>query len=116
MRCQMRKEHIIGGLVVFGIGLFLLYLNSVFVAEFIKGIVQPALILIGLFCLAAAILGGEELKIINAIAALVFLAVGLYGLYDEFYSVLDFFKGFIPVFLIILGAVSLVHGIKTLRN
>ena len=110
----MRKGHIIGGLVVFGIGLFLLYLNSAVVAEFMKGIVQPTLILLGLLCLAAAIFGRNDFKKINAVAAVIFLVIGLYGLYDEYYAVLDFFSGFIPIFLIVGGMISLVCGIKKL--
>jgi len=110
----MRKGHIIGGLVVFAIGLFLLYLNSAVVAEFMKGIVQPTLILLGLLCLAAAIFGRNDFKKINAVAAVIFLVIGLYGLYDEYYAVLDFFSGFIPIFLIVGGMISLVCGIKKL--
>lgn len=110
----MRKGHIIGGLIVFGIGLFLLYLNSAVVAEFIKGIMQPILILLGLLCLTAAIFAENEFKKINAAAAVIFLVIGLFGLYDEYYAVLDFFSGFIPVFLIVCGMISLVYGFKKL--
>ncbi len=108
----MRKGQIIGGLTVFGIGLFLLYLNSAIVAEFIKGIVQPIFILLGLLCLAAAIFAGNDFKKINAVAAVLFLAVGLYGLWDEYYAVLDFVSGFTPVFFIVCGTISLDYGIK----
>jgi ABC-type proline/glycine betaine transport system permease subunit len=108
----MRKGHIIGGLTVFGIGLFLLYLNSAIVAEFIKGLVQPVLILLGLICLAAAIFARNDFKKINGVAAVIFLAVGLYGLWDEYYAVLDFVSGFTPVLFIVCGTISLVYGVK----
>ena len=110
----MRKNHIIGGLIVFALGLFLLYLFSPYVVELIKGAIQPALILIGLIALAAAILGDNDFKKINFIVAAVFLLLGLYGLYDEYYAVMDFFYGLLPPLLIVVGLVSVFHGIKKL--
>ncbi|HUV49755.1 MAG TPA: hypothetical protein VMW78_01870 [Anaerolineae bacterium] len=111
----MRKAHIIGGQIVFGLGLFLLYLNSTFVVEFIKGAIQPIIILLGLLCLAVGVLGKTGFKKINLAAAAIFLILGLYGLYDEYYAVADFFNGFFPVLLIIAGVISIVHGIKKLN-
>ncbi len=108
----MRKGHIILGLTVFGIGLFLLYLNSAIVAEFIKGLVQPVLILLGLLCLAAALFARDDFKKINAVAAVLFLAVGIYGLWDEYYAVLDFVSGLTPLLFLVCGTICLVYGIK----
>ena len=110
----MRKNHIIGGLILFSIGLFLLYLFSPYVVELMKGALQPALILIGLVALAAAILGNNSYKKINFIVAVVFLFLGAYGLYDEYYAVLDFFYGLMPPLFIAVGLVSVFHGIKKL--
>ena len=110
----MRKNHIIGGLIVFGVGLFLLYLYSPYVVELIKGAMQPILIVIGLVATAAAILGNRDFKKMNTIVAAIFLFLGLYGLYDEYYAVMDFFNGLFPLLLIVVGLVSVFHGIKRL--
>lgn len=111
----MRKSHIIGGQLVFGLGLFLAYLNSAFVVEFIKGSVQPIFILFGIVALAAAIFDRTAFKKINYIMAALFLGLGLYGLYDEYYAVLDFFYGLMPPALILSGLVSVTHGIRTIK-
>ena len=110
----MRKGHIIGGLVVFGCGVFLLYLNSAYTVEFIKGALQPIIILIGLIALAAAVLGPTAFRKVNYIVAVVFLFLGLYGLYDEYYVVVDFVLGLLPILLIAVGVVSAVYGVKRL--
>ena len=110
----MRKNHIIGGLIVFGLGLFLLYLYSPYVVEFMKGVLQPVLILIGLVALAAGIFGSNDFKKVNFVVAAVFLFLGLYGLYDEYYAVMDMFYGVMPPLLIVAGLVSVAHGIRKL--
>ena len=83
----MRKNHIAGGLIVFSLGLFLVYLNTPFVVQFIKGLLQPLFILVGAVAGIAAVLGDRTLRNINLGVAVVFLFVGLYGLYDEYYTV-----------------------------
>jgi hypothetical protein len=110
----MRKNHIIGGLIVFGAGLFLLYLYSPYVGELIKGAIQPMLIVIGLVAMAAAILGDEGFKKPNFAVAAIFLFLGLYGLYEEYYAVMDFFNGLFPPLFIVVGLVCILHGIKKL--
>ena len=110
----MRTNHIIGGLILFSGGLFLLYYFSPYVVEFIKGAIQPTLIALGLVALAAAIFGNETFKKMNYIAAALFLLLGLYGLYDEYYAVMDFFSGAMPPLLVIAGLVSVLHGIRKL--
>ncbi|MBF0226396.1 MAG: hypothetical protein HQK76_13155 [Desulfobacterales bacterium] len=108
----MRLNHIIGGQIIFGIGLFLVYLNSFIVFEIFKGVMQPITIFLGLVALSSAIFGKAELRKPNAIAAGALLVIGAYGVYDEFYAVLDFFNGFIPIFLILAGGVGVGYGIK----
>jgi hypothetical protein len=110
----MRKNHVVGGLIVFGAGLFSLYLYSPYVVELLKGALQPLLILIGLLAMAAAILGKRDFKKINLGVAAIFLLLGLYGFYDEYFAVMDFFSGFLPPMLVVGGLVSVIHGIKTL--
>ncbi|MBF0234328.1 MAG: hypothetical protein HQK65_15010 [Desulfamplus sp.] len=111
----MRKAHIIGGLIVFGTGLFLAYLNSAMVVEFIKGAIQPITIILGFVALASALLGKKIYRTINSVLAGLFLVVGFYGMYDEYYAVLDFFYGFFPIFLVGAGSISLVYGIMKLK-
>ena len=110
----MRKNHIIGGVIVFSAGLFLLYLYSPYVVELIKGAMQPLLILIGLVALAAGILGDRNLRKANFITATLLLVLGLYGLFDEYYAVMDFFYGLMPPLLVAVGIVSIIHGVKKL--
>lgn len=111
----LRKGHAISGCIIFGIGLFFCYVNSVYVVEFFKGLVQPLTILIGLTALAAAILGKKQFAKFNYGVAIVSLIVGSYGLYDEYYAVLDFFYGFMPLALLFGGIVAVVHGVKKLK-
>ena len=110
----MRRNHVIGGLILFSVGLFLLYLFSPYVVELFKGALQPALIAIGLTALAGAILWNKEFKRMNLIVAVIFLLLGLYGLYDEYYAVMDFFSGMMPPLLVVAGLFCVFHGIKKL--
>lgn len=112
LKVQMRKNHVIGGLILFAIGLFLFYINSLYVAEFVKGAIQPFLILVGLVATGVAIFGKSNFKKMNIIVGAFFLFIGLYGLYDEYYAVVDFFNGGIPPLLILVGIVSVLNGIR----
>jgi hypothetical protein len=113
---HMRVKHIIGGLVVFSVGLFLCYLNSALVVEFIKGALQPILILVAIWAAAGSMFGNTRLKTVTGIIAALCFLIGIYGLYDEYYTVLDFFTGLLPLLLILGGVVSVTYGIKMLRN
>ncbi|MBF0451866.1 MAG: hypothetical protein HQK75_14270 [Candidatus Magnetomorum sp.] len=110
----MRKSHIIGGVILFGTGLFLAYANSVYVVEVFKGAIQPITILIGLTAIAAAFFGKQAFKKMNYGVGTVCLLIGFYGLYDEYYAVMDFFYGLLPLFLFASGIIAIVHGIKKL--
>lgn len=107
----MRIGHIIGGQIVFAIGLFLLYLNSAIVAGFMKGLAQPILLLLGIFFVVAAIFGKEVFRKINAVVGVLFMGVGAYGLYDEWYPTLDFITGGSPIFFIVAGVILLACGV-----
>lgn len=111
----MRKNHVIGGVVVFSAGLFLCYHYSPYVVEVIKGAMQPVLILAGLVALSAGILGNRELRKANLVMASLLLILGLYGLFDEYYAVIDFFYGLMPPLLVCAGILSIVYGVKKLR-
>nr|ASQ41199.1 magnetosome protein MamI-1 [Candidatus Magnetananas rongchenensis] len=110
----MRKGHIIGGVLAFSTGLFFSFYYSVYVVEVIKGVVQPVFIVLGFIALAVAVFGKTEFKKINYVVAVVSLILGFYGLYDEYYAVLDFLYGFVPILLIVTGVIGVVHGIKKL--
>ena len=111
----MRLAHIIGGQILFGLGLFLVYLNSAVVVEVFKGAIQPVIILLGLLAFAAAVFGKKDFRKINATIAGVLIVLGIFGLYDEYYAVVDFLHGFIPLFLFVTGIVAVISGIKQLK-
>ncbi|MBF0103026.1 MAG: hypothetical protein HQK77_19180 [Desulfobacterales bacterium] len=111
----MRWNHIIGGQIVFGLGLFLVYLNSVVVVEIFKGAIQPVIIILGIIAIMASVFGKKEFRKPNAVAGGVLLALGIYGLYDEYYAVVDFIYGFLPLFLVFIGLIGVTHGIKQLK-
>jgi uncharacterized membrane protein len=110
----MRKNHIIGGVIVYGVGIFLVYLYRPYVIEFVKGAIQPIFILISLVAMAATIFGNRKLRKINLTVFIVFLFLGLYGFYDEYYAVVDFFNGLLPPLLVATGLIAVVQGIKKL--
>ena len=111
----MRITHIIGGLLIFSGGLFLAYQNSAVVVMVFKGALQPLMIIAGFVALVAALLGPPTHRTFNAIFAGLLLVVGFFGLYDEYYVVLDFCYGILPVLLVVGGTVSLAYGIKKLK-
>lgn len=47
---------------------------------------------------------------LHIIAGLFFVALGIWGLYDEFYYVADFVKGGLPIFMILFGLVATLAG------
>ncbi len=110
----MRKNHVVGGLIVFGTGLFLVYYFSPYVVELIKGAIQPIFILIGLVALGAAILGKKSFRQMNSVVAAIFLILGGYGFYDEYYAVMDFFHGLLPLLFMVTGITLVIYGIKKL--
>ena len=111
----MRLAHIIGGQIIFGLGRFLLYLNSAVAVVVFKGAIQPIIILLGLVAFAAAIFGKKDFRKINAAIAGVLTVLGIFGLYDEYYAVIDFLHGFIPLFLFTTGIIAVISGIKQLK-
>lgn len=100
--------------MVFSLGLFLVYMNIAFVVQFFKGLLQPVFILIGATAAAAAFLSNPKFRNINLVVAVVFLGIGLYGLYDEYYTVVDFLHGLFPPLFIVGGLVCVIYGIKKL--
>jgi hypothetical protein len=108
----MRIVHIVCGLLAFGVGLFLTYLYSPLVVGVFKGLVQPVALLFGLLALLSVVFNRTVHKKINLTAAIILLAVGGYGLYDEWIATKDFFVGAMPVVLVLFGALAVTHGVK----
>ena len=47
---------------------------------------------------------------VNIILGLFFLALGIWGLFDEYYYVADFVKGGLPLVLMLCGLVAMLAG------
>ncbi|MCK5254721.1 MAG: hypothetical protein KAQ81_01765 [Deltaproteobacteria bacterium] len=115
----LRPKHIVTGLVFFGCGLYLTFLNILYVVEFLKGLAQPILLVVGLTALTAGIFSApkssKSMKMISLVVGVLCVAVGCYGVYDEYYATMDFIRGLLPPLLIVAGLTALIHGITRLR-
>jgi len=111
---RMRYKHIVGGLLCFGVGLFLAYMWSPLVVECFKGAVQPITLAIGVLALLSVVFDKTRHKKINLTVAVVFLAVGGYGFYDEYIAVKDLMYGAGPIALVVFGLLAITNGIKSL--
>lgn len=47
---------------------------------------------------------------VNIILGLFFIALGIWGLFDEYYYVADFLKGSFPILLMLSGLVATLAG------
>jgi UDP-N-acetylmuramyl pentapeptide phosphotransferase/UDP-N-acetylglucosamine-1-phosphate transferase len=106
--------HLLIGIVALGIGVFGIYDEYFTVVEFIKGFLQPLFALIGFIAILAGLLSTKP-KTGHIIFGLLFLGVGIYGFFDEYYAVLDFFKGSVPLAMLVIGMVSVASGVKQLK-
>jgi hypothetical protein len=52
----------------------------------------------------------------HIIFGLFFLALGIWGVFDEYYYVADFFKGGVPLFLIFVGLLATLAGFIPLKR
>ena len=112
-----RPKHIIGGVIVLGMGLFLALNNMLYVVEFIKGVAQPVLIIIGLIALCAGLFKSKNsFRKLNLLLGPLFLGLGIYGFYDEYYATMDFINGIMPILLVVIGLGALIHGIKQIKK
>ena len=110
-----RKFHLIFGIFMLFAGIYGIYDEVFNVVDFLKGIIQPLLIIFGaLFTFIGINRKSNQKPYI--FFGVVFLFVGLYGLYDEWYCVMDFFKGSYPPIIIVLGTLALITGIKKLKS
>ena len=110
----MRRWHVIGGAIALGLGIVGIYDEYFTVVEFLKGFLQPLFALIGLIAILAGLLTIKP-KIGHVVFGAVLLGVGIYGFFDEYYAVLDFFKGSVPLVLLLVGMVQVVAGVKHLE-
>lgn len=113
----MRYNHVIAGMILFGTGLFLALYNILYVVEFIKGGLQPVFLMIGLAAAGAAVFHPHKTnRKVNIGVAILFLFVGGYGVYDEYFATMDFLSGILPLLMLVGGFLSLLHGISRLKQ
>lgn len=110
----MKIGHIIAGVIAVSLGIYGVFDEYFVVVEFIKGSIQPLLFLAGVLGILAGILT-NKFKTSLVVFGLLFTGLGVYGFMDEYYATLDFFKGAIPPFLLVLGMVAVVGGIRQLE-
>ena len=110
----MRKVYLIGGTLALGLGIFGIYDEYFTVIEFIKGVMQPIFIIAGLIAILAGLLTSKP-KMGHVVLGVVFLGLGIYGFFDEYYATLDFFKGSVPLIMLFIGMVSVVAGVKKIE-
>lgn len=53
---------------------------------------------------------------ISIVAGLFFIAIGIWGIFDEYYYVSDFLKGCIPVTLMACGLVAVLAGCMPIKK
>ena len=100
---RTRLPHILGGAAALGLGVYGIYDEYFVVIEFLQGFLQPLLALVGIVSMLAGILGSRT-RPGHIVCGLLLLGVGLYGFFDEYYATLDFFKGAVPVALLLVCA------------
>ena len=110
----MRVWHIGLGATALGLGIVGIYDEYFTVIEFIKGFVQPLTALIGFIAVLAGLMSVKQ-KTGHIVFGLVMLGIGIYGFFDEYYAVLDFFKGSVPLLMLVIGMISVASGIKQLK-
>jgi hypothetical protein len=48
---------------------------------------------------------------LNIILGLFAIALGIWGLFDEYYYIADFIKGGLPIFLMLSGLIAILAGV-----
>ncbi|HEY3359027.1 MAG TPA: hypothetical protein VGQ83_37600 [Polyangia bacterium] len=110
----MRPVHILGGAVAFGVGLWGIYDEYFVTIEFLKGAMQPITALIGLVAVIAG-MARVRPSAGHIVFGLVLLSLSIYGFYDEYYAVIDFLKGALPLAMVGAGCVAVASGVNRLR-
>ena len=52
-----------------------------------------------------------EETMLSIILGLFFIALGIWGLFDEYYYVADFIKGGLPIVLVLAGLIATLAGV-----
>ncbi|MBF0106077.1 MAG: hypothetical protein HQM16_12210 [Deltaproteobacteria bacterium] len=110
-----RKFHLVFGIIMLALGLYGIYDESMNTVDCLIGIIQPLMVVAGLVVIFVGIYKSEHKKPLVAIGVALFI-VGLYGLYDEWYTIVDFVLGLYPPLIIIGGAFALVVGVRKLKT
>lgn len=110
----MRITHIAFGAAALAFGVWGIYDEYYTVVELVKGALQPLLAFGGLVNILSGLLALKT-KIRRVIIGLLLLGLGVFGFFDEYYAVLDLLKGAVPPALLLVGAVAVVSGVKSLR-
>jgi hypothetical protein len=109
----MKNWHVTIGAISLALGVYGIYDEYFVVVEFIKGSLQPLTALVGLICILAGLFSYQP-RIKHVAFGLLLVGIGIYGFFDEYFAVLDFFKGALPPALLLVGMVSVVAGVKNL--
>ncbi len=110
----MRTAHIVGGATALGLGVLGVYDEYFLVVEFLKGAIQPLTAIVGLIAVVSGMARFRP-STPHIVGGLVLLAVSIYGFYDEYYAVLDFVKGALPLGMVGAGSVAVLSGVNRLR-
>jgi len=111
----MRILFLVGGAIALGLGIFGVFDEYFTVVEFIKGFMQPLLVIVGLVAILAGLLG-VKLRIGHIVFGVVLLGLGIYGFFDEYYASLDFLKGSVPLAMLLVGITAVVAGVRKLTG
>lgn len=110
----MRLPHIVGGAIACGLGLLGVYDEYFVVIEFLKGMLPVAMVLLGLVAVVSGMARFRP-STGHIVTGLILVALAVYGFYDEYYAVLDFTKGGLPLTMAGIGTIAVLSGVKRLR-
>ena len=107
----MRYRHITGGAAAFCAGTYLVFLNPLVVGEFLKSAGLLVALLLGVVALFAAA-KSQSYGIFYLVCSGLFLIICLYGIFLEYYLIVDFLSGLYPIICIILGGLALLSSLR----
>ena len=109
------RFHMIFGLAMLVLGSWLAWSQSFYVVDLLKGSGPPFLIWAGMFIIFYGLNKTPRRIFVMAIGAAV-LANGVYGLFDEWMTVVDCSKGFLPLAFIVGGLLAVATGVRVLKS
>jgi len=111
----MRVPYLIGGAIALGLGVYGIYDEYFTVVEFLKGVMQPLFVLVGFIAILAGLLS-RKTRFGHVAFGIVLLGLGVYGFFDEYYAALDFFKGSVPLAMLVIGMTAVVAGVRKVSS